>query len=119
MNGPAASRKRRADGQGRTNFVYGALRLFALDPGRCFRDGAILFDWFCLRLGRLGHSNRSRFRRCLHRAIGGGMIRDGGIESVQAAEFDGDVLVNRAGVGLFLGDTQFREPVQDLVRFHF
>jgi hypothetical protein len=41
------------------------------------------------------------------------------IESVQAAQLDRHVFINRAGVRLFLADTQLRKPVEDLVSFDF
>ncbi len=41
------------------------------------------------------------------------------IEAVQAAQLDGHVFIDRAGVRLLFGDAQFREPVQDFVSLHF
>jgi hypothetical protein len=41
------------------------------------------------------------------------------IESVQPAQLDGDVLVDRAGVRLLLGYAQFGEPIENLVSLNF
>src|ERR1039457_4823329 len=36
----------------------------------------------------------------------------------QPPQFDGDIFVDRAGVGLLFGYAQLRQPVQDLVRLN-
>jgi hypothetical protein len=41
------------------------------------------------------------------------------IETVQAAQLDGYVFIDRAGVRLLFGDAQLREPVEDFMSFHF
>jgi hypothetical protein len=52
------------------------------------------------------------FRFCLQRQIGH-------IVTVVPPELDGDIFVNRAGVGFLLSDAQFREKLQNFMSLYF
>jgi hypothetical protein len=43
----------------------------------------------------------------------------GDFVTIVPTQLDRDIFVNRAGVGLFLGNSQFREQLQDFVSFYF
>jgi hypothetical protein len=43
----------------------------------------------------------------------------GNVVTVVPPQLDRDIFVNRAGMGLFLGNSQFREQVQNFVSLYF
>jgi len=64
------------------------------------------------RARRRGFLVMFNFRFCLRRHIGH-------IMSVVPPQLDRDIFVNRAGVGFLLGNTQFREQLQNFVSLYF
>jgi hypothetical protein len=89
--------------------------------------------FLCARRGLIGRFDAGRrsgrlafgrgFGRGRGRSFGGGLLffRSGfrDLESIQPAQLNRHVLVDGAGVRLLLGDSQFGEPIENLVSLDF